>query len=521
MSDGNIATGRHGRHLRTYFEVALRRKWFILAPTVILTLASVAYSVSQPDLYRASADVLIRRPPNSVNLVAPDQPLTVREAQTELRRARGSTIRQTALEAVGGEATLGASLADGGQTDVLVFSAASRDPNRAAEAANAYAEAYVQARRQALTSDLATRAAVVNERLLELEGELGAYEGDPVNEGYLELLTQKNQLRQELSNLTTAVSLASSSGAEIIDHATVPGEPFEPNTRRSAFLALTVSALLGLGVAFGLDYLDNSVRDEHELADIASAPVLAVIPRFRGLRRGSSLISSDSADAPAVEAYRSLRTSLLFLQADQQLNVVQVTSARPGDGKSTTAANLAVTCASAGQRVLLIDCDLRRPSLHRLFGLPSHPGLTDLIAETTSYPGLSDLLADSASHPWIHQSAKYPDLSIITAGTTRPKPSEFLGSQELARLILNLRSSFDLIIVDSPPVLAVTDPMLITPLVDGVLLVVAAAATKKPELDRAMTSLGSARAPVIGTVLNATPPGSDASYPYRNLYATH
>ncbi len=257
---------------------------------------------------------------------------------------------------------------------------------------------------------------MVQDRLDDLAADLESASGSEVDT--LEL--QQSQYQFELESLTTSIDLVGDSGATVINEAKIPSVPFEPTTKRNAVLGFVVGLLIGLGAAFLVDYLDNSIRDDDELAAITGLPVLAMVPKVAADRPGAPprLIARDEPHSRAAEAYRSLRTGVQFLGVDRRLTIVQVTSPLPGDGKTTTAVNLAVVSARAGQRVLLVDCDLRRPRLHEFFGLDNEMGFTSALV------GMK--LGQVAQH--VERR-----LAVIPSGRIPPDPSELLASPTARR----------------------------------------------------------------------------------------
>lgn len=202
----------------------------------------------------------------------------------------------------------------------------------------------------------------------------------------------------------------------------------------------------------------------------------------------SGLVAARSPRSAAAEAYRTLRTNLRFSSLDRDVRSVLVTSAGPGEGKTTVAANLGVALAESGKRVLLVDCDLRKPGLHALFGLPLAPGLSNALADDLPDPPL--------------RATSQPGLSVLTAGDPPPNPAEFIASARLAHLLNRLRSTVDLLVLDSPPVSVVADAAVLAPAVDGVILVVSAGRTKRELAQRAKQQLETVGARLLGAVLN-------------------
>jgi capsular exopolysaccharide synthesis family protein len=203
----------------------------------------------------------------------------------------------------------------------------------------------------------------------------------------------------------------------------------------------------------------------------------------------TTLITLREPGSAAAEAYRTLRTNILFSSLDRPLRTLLITSTAPNEGKSTTLANLAVTMAQAEQRVLLVDCDLRRPSLHTLFGLSNEQGLTSaILAQDEGVPPL--------------QATSVPGLSVLTSGPLPPRPADLLGSRRMAAMIERLSASADMVLFDTPPVVAVTDAAALAPRVDGVLLVLHAGHTRRDRAREARQLLEKVKANIVGVVLN-------------------
>ncbi|NTU81162.1 MAG: CpsD/CapB family tyrosine-protein kinase [Chloroflexales bacterium] len=203
----------------------------------------------------------------------------------------------------------------------------------------------------------------------------------------------------------------------------------------------------------------------------------------------ANLITLRDPGSAVAEAYRTLRTNILFSSLDRPLHTLLVTSTAPDEGKSTTLANLAVTMAQAEQRVLVVDCDLRRPSLHTLFGLPNERGLTSAILE-------------QAEGPLPVQGSGVPGLSVLTSGPLPPRPADLLGSRRMGALIERMRSEADIVLFDTPPAVAVTDAAVLAPRVDGVLLVLQAGHTRRDRAREARQLLEKVKANIVGVVLN-------------------
>lgn len=296
------------------------------------------------------------------------------------------------------------------------------------------------------------------------------------------------------------------------DSARLPAAPSSPNVRLALALGALVGLAIGIGYAVVRRILDRRVRDPREIERETHTPVVGILPLDRTLEAGRRLFNfemSRSGSIPLAEAMRELRTNLQFMSVDNPPRAIVITSPLPGDGKSTLAGNLAMSLTAAGQRVILIDADLRRPMLATLFGLPEGAGLTDILAGRAE---LDDV---------VHTIGRSGDLSVITTGRIPPNPSELLGSNRMRELVRTL-SAQALVLIDSPPLLPVTDGAILSTVADGALVVVSAGKTTYDMLIKANENLARANARPLGIVLNRVPRrGSTAAYygyQYRGDY---
>jgi polysaccharide biosynthesis transport protein len=319
------------------------------------------------------------------------------------------------------------------------------------------------------------------------------------------------QQQYQLARIEQSVD---ASKVEIIDRANVPGWPVSPNRRRDVMLAAVLGLFLGVLLAVVLDRLDNSIRSPDEVREQLDVNVLGMIPVIR-VEHDQSKLRTDAplerlvthADPRSVvaESYRSLRTNLAFARASQDMRTLVLTSPGPADGKSTTVANLAITFAQQGQRTLLIDADLRRAVLDKTFSVPRSPGLTELII------GSVDL--DQAVH-----ETQVPNLFVIGSGQFPPNPSELLGSSAMRDILAATKQKFDVVLLDSPPLLAVTDAAVLSTMVDGTVLVVRMGSTAREAARLAIARLRQVHARVLGALLNDVHmrgPGYYGGYGYQ------
>ena len=316
--------------------------------------------------------------------------------------------------------------------------------------------------------------------------------------------------------------------AQLIDRALVPVKPSSPNVGLNLFLGLFVGLGLGTLAAVGRDMFDTRARTQEDVqAATGGIPVLAAIPRFKieqsataKLRRkkgssdiksiapGSGLITLAESRHASAEAYRALRTNLTFASADVRRKVIVMTSAQPGDGKSTTASNLALTLAQQGVRTLLIDADMRKGVLHKMFSMRREPGLSQVLVGEADIAEAVQIIAPGNDGT---------GLSVLTAGLAPPNPAELIGSARMRTLLSTLRDQYEMVIIDSPPLGLVTDAAILGTLADTTILVARAAATEKKALHFAAMQLYNLRVHVSGTIINDFDPKA-AGYGYEYGY---
>ncbi|HEY3247949.1 MAG TPA: polysaccharide biosynthesis tyrosine autokinase [bacterium] len=298
----------------------------------------------------------------------------------------------------------------------------------------------------------------------------------------------------------------------IVDAATPPNRPISPRPMVDVLLGLALGLLLGVGASYGLEVLDTSFKSPEDVERQLGLPVLAVIPQWRKTNRADvlPLIMEEQRRSPFAESFRHLRTSLLYMSPDRPLRTIEVTSPGPGEGKSTTSANIAAAFAQLGKRVWLVECDLRKPSLAWTFQPKSAFGLTELLVDGLPAGGAA-------------QETSVKNLWIIPSGTKPPNPAELLGSQKMRALLEHGTDGAEMIVLDAPPVLPVTDATVLAPSVDGVVLVVHISKTPREAARRARQQLESVGARLLGVVVNAMPPrsrGHSYYYSYSEYYDT-
>ena len=318
-----------------------------------------------------------------------------------------------------------------------------------------------------------------------------------------------------------------SNNFRIVDSARPPTAPVEPNVPRNLGFAFVLGLTSGIGLAFLLEALDNTVRTTEQAHLISGLASLGMIPLgSRSAREGSNpkrlviatskeaveLVTQVRPQSQMAESYRALRTSLLLSNLGAPPKVIMVTSALPQEGKTTTSINVAVVLAQKGVRVLLIDADLRRPSIHKTLGMAPHSGLSNVLTGSTS-------IEQAITHTSI-----LPNLDVLTAGTPPPNPAELLASTNMRDLLAQLREQYDHIVIDTPPSLSVTDAVVLSPRADAVVLVIRSGQTTKQALRRSRDILTQVNAKVVGVLLNAVDlrsPDYYYYYEYQGKYASY
>jgi non-specific protein-tyrosine kinase len=514
------------KHLIGY---ARRWWWLLIALPIIAGIAAYLVSNRQAPLYSATATLLIKPGQNSgdatdFSALQSGQRL----ATTYQQLVVTEPVLQPVAEQLGAPYTVGVlkgkvSASTVRDTQLLKISVSDTSPQRAADIANAVASQFQTfISTQELESTSTSRAGLENliestqQQLDEVQQQITALEAaaplDATQQADLDRLRQRqNQLEQSRENLVIQqqdLDLSSSAlqnQVRVYVPATVPGAPYAPRVLFYTLLGAFLGGIIAVGTVGLLEYLDNTVKISSNFQQLIGAPLLSVIGLIPKLTpgRGQLFVLEQPQSNPA-ESMRLLRTNVEFAAATREISSMAVSSAGPGEGKSTVTANLAAAMAQAGFSVLIIDADLRRPSQHKIFGVPNDRGLTTLL----THP---DRAWRSAAIEVI------PNLWCVPSGPLPPNPSDLLSSDRFRELIEQARQTVDIVLVDTPPVLAVSDPLVVSTATDGVLLVSRAGHTRIEALERAgATFPESVRR--VGVVLNQQERGGGESYYYYYGY---
>lgn len=504
-----------GADIRAYLRVLDRRKLTIAITTLILVALALAYSFVKTPLYTASAQLLVPEKA-ATSALAPAASQGFLPATESVQRmlldaqlfAEGDQTAIAAAAILGHRAPI--SISASSVADALTFTATSPSKTEAGAIANAYPRAYITASRNNDVAQYTQQVNALQASIAQLQNSASS----PGVRSQTRIAAQSSisSLTQSLQQLQAASQLAMETGPSIVKAARIPKSPSTPNPLRNGLLGLVAGLVLGLGLALLRDRLDDKVKSLADAEESSSGrPVVGTIPVVDRWRNASEthLALREDPNSAVSEAYRTLRTAVQFLGIEEPRHVIGITSSTPGEGKSTTVANLAVSFARAGQRVVVMSCDFRRPRMHQFFDLDNRVGLTSiLLGECTLRDGASAVAGE-------------PNLRVIPSGPVPPNPAEILSLDRLRVLVDVVAKGVNIVLLDCPPVLPVTDALIISSLCDSVLVVTAAVVTKKSSLRRTYELLGQVQAPLRGTIVNRVPHrGAYApDYGYRYGYS--
>lgn len=499
-------------------RVVTRRKWTILLTVVVVLGAVLGYDLQQTKVYASTAGVELN-PQYTINPASGVGSSGEIDIPNSIALVTSHPVVAAVSKLIGGPAPA-ATAAQVGSTDVMAITVEAGSPEAAARDANAYATAFLEIAR-------ARAAAEVGPVEEQLNAEINQ-DNQKINGLSQQLLNSKTTAKQalainnQLSNLqfdlqTTRTELrqiqleadANEQAGSVLNPARPDGTPVRPRPERDGAIALLGGLVIGFGLAFIREYLDDRIRTKDELERaLGDIPVLGLVPFVEEWQDRTSpyLVSRDKPHSPAPEAYRSVRTAIRFMALGKSVKTLEVTSPSANDGKTSTTANLAVAMALAGQRVVTVSCDLRRPRLHEFFNASNDVGLTTvLIGETSVREALVDVPGIS-------------NLRVLPSGPVPPNPSELLSLPTLSTVLEELAQDADIVLLDSPPALPVTDAIALSANVDAVLMVAAAGNTTKRNLARAIGLLDRIDAKIVGAVLNGAPRAETYGYVAYGYY---
>jgi len=458
--------------LRDYLGVISRRRWYVIGAIVAALVVAMVYSYSRTPQYRATAQLTYQKQADILATIFGVSSYVSsidvdRELQTaaDLIATKEMAMRaQESLPEVVPNLSQHVTATAVQGTNVLKIEGVSPNPTQAAQIANAYAAAFTTLKRQQARNQIIAAEDVVQKKLQRY-----VYPRDAANPGYVALEGRLQDLRvfEGMANGNYTFAAA----------ATVPTAPFVPRHTRDALLGLILGLVVGIGLAFLAEQLDIRVHSTDDLAEALQLPVLGRIPplaRGRVANPTDLLVSVADPTGVGAEAFRMLRGNLDFVNIDGDVHSILITSCSEGEGKTLTATNLAVTLARAGKRVVLLELDLRRPKVHRYFGISNRVGLSDVVAgrvEISEAMQTIELAPIDGSNGARGARADSGELRVLTSGGLPPNPGEIVASKRVSTLIHELAETADIVLVDSPPFFAVGDAVALSDKVDGLLLV--------------------------------------------------
>lgn len=494
----------------------LRRRWpLIVAVAVAAGAIAFAWSSSQPKQYRAQTQILMsaQTANQSLDPTASQVRDVARQLENELVFARSRVVADAVAEKLG-RAPRVTVAGQSKSADLLTFTAVGSRPDAVALAADTYAETFIALRSQRIVASSANTRRAIGDKLDELKTQRSRLDPkDTTLTAQRDALDRQIALYEQYTNgLDLMSDLAAASNAQVLSAAVEPVKPFSPTPVRTTALAVVVGLMLGVGLALLREYLDDRVRSKDGLERVTgAATTLAQVPKVS--RRMSGDLADPLQASLLGETFRNLRAAVQFVGLRGGLRTLQVTSSRPGEGKSTVAGHLAVAMARSGTPVVLVDADLRRPMIANRFGLPNEVGLTSVMLGTAAL--------DAA----MQRVPGCPDLFVITSGPSPENAADFLWPTEqvsdvptFPAVLQELVEWGFSVIVDAPPVLPVADALTIARAVDGTLFVTTAGVSRRRDITRALESLNHVDARVIGTVLNQSTEQRHGRYGYGYGY---
>jgi capsular exopolysaccharide synthesis family protein len=533
--------------VRRLAKVLWRRKWWVFLTLDVVVLGGLGLTLRQEDVYSAVAYVRLPETGSALQLGGGTAEEINRELATQQRLVTSPDVRDLVREEMGDSYALVGDVNAGIITDTLLLfvAAESTDPVAAQQAANSYARNYTTVQETQAVTRLQERSQLLTDQALEQERqaddltddidvltadiadetsrvgalttretngtitdgeatELGQLRAavapvqaqiDELNQTKAGYLANATSYRNTAAQFDLEANFAAANASQVVSTASTPTEPISSGSKRQIIVFAFLGMLLGVGVALGREYLDDSIHDADDLQiDPDRLPVIGSIAGTGRRNRARQLVSVGPDDPVVGEAYRSLRTSIEFAALDRPTQVLLITSAGAGEGKSTTIANLGAVLAAAGSRVIVMCCDLRRPQIHEFFGLSNDVGVTSVLLGTHT---LEQAI----------QTVELPGgyrLDVLASGPLPPNPSEVLGSARTGQLVDELRERADYVLVDPPPVVVVTDAVVASRWVDAIICVARTAVTSRRLFDQMLRTLERTGIPILGVVMNGT-----------------
>ncbi len=486
-----------------YLNVIWRRKYLIIAIVVALVALSIGVDDARAKVYGAPA--IMQLVSQNVAQGGGAIELSTTDIATDIQLISSAAVKAIVTANLNQPAP-NVAVSEVGLTAVVNVSVSSTNLDFAVRAANEYVNAYIQFTTQRYAQQTKHQETALTTQRATLESEISTIEqqiaaSTPSSSSNSGLTTELQVYAAQLEQVNTSLSQLQldqtlvASGGLLVTPATASNVSVSPKRTTDAVLGAFLGLIIGIGLALLLDFLDDRIRSKEHLHAVTSRlPLLGEIPKFDNWKHHSdtSIVAAERPKSAAAEAYRSLRTAIQFIGFDsERAQVIQITSPMESEGKTTTVIDLAVTMASSGTRVAIVSCDLRKPGIHKFFKTDNSKGLSSVLGGTETLQSVFVAFEE------------LPNLICIPSGPIPPNPSELLGSTRLSDIFEALRATNDVILVDSPPVLPVTDAIVVAQVVDFVVLVARAELSHARAVSRALELLSNVDAPVRGVILNA------------------
>jgi len=513
--------------LRRFIGILLRWWWVIILSMIFAGLAAGVASKMQQPVYRASTTLLISEAPigkaNDYAMLMTSERL----ARTYVEMLKTRPILELVIARLGSHISVSA-LSNMIRIEVVRDTQLIRlivddiNPARATVVANLLPEVFIdfnkvmqagrfEESKQSLTREIS----VLDEQVAQIQLQIAALEkadNPDASVKRVALESDLTRLRQSRAGLIQSyenqrlIEAQTQNNVIVLESASVPTFPVGPRVLLNVLLAVAAGMVLSVLAVFFMEYLDDSIKSADQITAILNLPVIGVTLLLSDKEMENSPIAHKKPRSPITEAFRSLRSNIHFASVDRPIKRLLVTSVRAREGKSFIAANLATVFAQAGNSVALLDCDLHRPTQHKIFDQSNRLGLSEIILQDT-------FQLENALLPM-----DIPNLSLLTSGPLPPNPAELLGSKKMGQLLECIAEKKDIIVLDSPPVSALTDATVLANKADGVVLVVEVGSTRLAELMHAKEQLDRTGANILGVVLNKAPVGRRGYYSYVYSY---
>lgn len=519
--------------IRFYFKLLVKWWWLIALSILLAAVSSYYYSSQKPRLYNASTTLMVGQVTQLASPSTQDFYTTEQLAETYATIALRQPVLQATIDSLGynipWQELRGRVYASQiPRTQLLQISVVDVSPDAAVAIADELAHQLILQSPASVNNQLLEdrggfiqsqldrlqiRIEGAQEQVIALQTELDeAFSASEIQDLQTEISSLETLIRDWQSTYTELLGYLQGDDnpnyLTVIEPAQRPYNPFSPNTRMDVLLAVGVGLALAVGSILVLEFIDDTIKPNEELSQTLNSVVLGYISRIDGQNRADRIINQKSLHAPTAEEYRHIRSNLQFMSLEKPVKTILVTSSEPGEGKSTTATNLAIILSQAGLKTVLIDADLRRSMVHELLSASNLVGLSDTLIQP-----------EQKLETYLQQT-EFENLVVLPSGTPPPNPAELLGSSKMFDLINTLRNHFDMVVIDSPPIAVVSDSVSLASWVDGVIVVARSQHTRYASYRQTLEQLKRVEAHILGTILNYVKQKQRVGYYYGHYNAT-